>query len=286
MSGIFMDGGGHDHGGHVGHSGGESFVDGGGHGHHHGGHDGGESCVEGGIQHQGHGLFGHSGEGGGLSLGSLLGLNSQSQHSFVAHLLGLDHDAHAGHGLGGHVSGQSAQMPFWAAALQGLTLESLFQDMRLSPAGWMLVMFLGFISWLGMISVVRHNEPIVNAAIGTKMDNSDAAKFAAPATRGIAPAAIPLATSAQQPTFPVTPIAAIKGMPGAATASAIIVFPTGLHPIAAAPVTSTLLSNVPARRLHNLTFPAAVAPVRLNGPAINVPVYQTGGARVKTIVNR
>src|SRR5271168_2921130 len=127
MSGTFMDGGGHDHGGHAvhSHSGGESFMDGGNHDHHqHGGDFGG--CDS--LQHHHHegGQFAH--EPGKITLGSLFGLNNgQHQHGFLAHLLGLDHDVHHGQGATGTGAHGSItyQIPFWSVALQSVTLASL-----------------------------------------------------------------------------------------------------------------------------------------------------------------
>ena len=148
MSGTFMDGGGNGDsgGGQPMHTGGDSYVDGGGHDHHHGdGFMGGD-----GHEHQ------------GASLASILGLSSQQQHNFIAHLLGLDHDTHVG--LGG---GQPSQIPYWAVAMQGLKVSHFFEGFSIQPSLWMLIMFSTFITWLFCISWIRHHEPIANAAIGT-----------------------------------------------------------------------------------------------------------------------
>src|SRR6185369_18002911 len=81
--GIFMDGG-HDH---MGHSHG-TFMD--------GGHDHGTFMDGGGHDHcqHGHGTAHHGTQG--VNLSQVLGLQ-QNHHSFLAHLLGLDHDAPHGH---------------------------------------------------------------------------------------------------------------------------------------------------------------------------------------------
>ncbi len=158
MSGTFMDGGGHDHGGHQ--SGHGSGGDGGGYmdgGHDHGGHA--------------HSTHGHSGDGGGF-LNHLLGYNNQTtgHHSFLSHLLGLDHDAHHGHGGadGGHHGGegQPSQTPIWTSALQGLKLSHALEGISISVNGWFFMFFMACIGWLFVVYWIRHHEPFADAVLG------------------------------------------------------------------------------------------------------------------------
>jgi hypothetical protein len=306
MSGAFSGGHGGDGGGgqagHGGHGGG-SFMDGGNHdhNHHHGGFD---------SFHEGHD-HGHGGHGGGegnessgLNFGSLFGLNQQHQHSFIAHLLGLDQDSSAAHmhGVAGHTSGLSAQMPFWSAAIQSMTLASLFQGMRFSAAGWMLIMFLGFLSWLFMISWVRHHEPIANALIGTKIDNSYVAKFTAlsdrdaPMSNGNAsnPAVKPgpgAAPAGATPAAAVPPFGSLflpsastsgvlKGTPGGATAAVIA---PGPSPPPVMDMQTHIAAQIPAHATI-ASRPGLFTSTAV--PGANVPVYQAPAPRIKTIINR
>jgi hypothetical protein len=157
MSGTFMDGGGHDHGGHQ--SGHGSGGDGGGYmdgGHDHGGH--------------GHQMHGSGGDGGGF-LNHLLGYNNHTAgHSFLSHLLGLDHDAHHGHGGadGGTHGGEGAvsQTPIWTSALQGLKLSHALEGISISVNAWFFMFFMGCIAWLFVVYWIRHHEPFADAVLG------------------------------------------------------------------------------------------------------------------------
>jgi hypothetical protein len=157
MSGTFMDGGNHDHGGHnPGHG---SGGDGGGYmdGHDHGGHQ----------THSGHG----SGGEGGNFLNHLLGYNSDTgHHSFLSHLLGLDHDAHhGGHGglHGGDGGGQNpSQTPIWTSALQGLKLSHALEGINVSINVWFFLFYVCCIAWLFVIFWLRHHEPLANSVLG------------------------------------------------------------------------------------------------------------------------
>ena len=165
MSGIFMDGGGNDHGGHhSGHGGGGDgggYMDGGGHDHGHHSH--------------GHATHGGGGDGGNF-LNHILGYNNNTgHHSFLSHLLGLDHDAHhhGGHGDGGHGDGIQAdggqnpsQTPIWTSALQGMKLTHAFEGINISINVWFFFFYAFCIFWLFVVYWLRHHEPLANAVLG------------------------------------------------------------------------------------------------------------------------
>ena len=268
MSGTFMDGGGNGDsgGGQPMHSGGDSYVDGGGHDHHHGdGFMGGD-----GHDHQ------------GASLASILGLSSQQQHNFIAHLLGLDHDTHVG--LGG---GQPSQIPYWAVAMQGLKVSHFFEGFSIQPSLWMLIMFSTFITWLFCISWIRHHEPIANAAIGTgaamsaSLDSHQVFSSAAirtempptmpdgsapdqPAVAPIAPSSH-LLQSARRPVLDISSLQSRVGptrvLPAAATAPVPVPMQIAL-PAQGAPVeaTPTVLHVQPEESLRSALRAAPVHP--------------------------
>lgn len=171
MSGTFMDGGGHDHGGHASHGGGGDgggFMDGG-HDHH----------------HHGHQMHGSGGDGGNF-LNHVLGYNNHNgHHSFLSHLLGLDHDAHhgghggdGGHGDGGHgdhghdhhhhgSEGMNpSQTPIWTSALQGMKLSHALEGVKISINGWFAIFYILCILWLYFIYWLRHHEPLANQVLG------------------------------------------------------------------------------------------------------------------------
>lgn len=190
-----MDGGGHDHMGHAGGDGGgfyDSGHDHGGHDHGHfadGGHDHGDHghFHEGGHDHGGHdhGAHGHSGERGNF-LSQALGLDQKHHgHNFISHLLGLDHDAHHhGHmhdgGHGGEAGNQYtavSQMPIWTSALQSMKLSHFTKGITISANFWLLMMFMGFTSWLFVVYWIRHHEPLANAVIGTRVVGTPTANY-------------------------------------------------------------------------------------------------------------
>ena len=152
MSGVFMDGGGHDHGGHSMHGGGGdggNFMDGGNH------------------DHGGHAMHHSGGDGGGGNfLSNLLGYNDHAgHHSFLSHLLGLDHDAHHG----GHQGGEGmapSQSPIWTSALQGLKLSHALEGVNISVNAWFFFFYVMCIFWLFAIYWIRHHEPLANAVLG------------------------------------------------------------------------------------------------------------------------
>lgn len=162
MNGTFMDGGGHDHGGHAMHGGGGDgggFMDGGNHDH----------------GHHGHAMHGSGGDGGGF-LNHILGYNNDGgHHSFLSHLLGLDHDAHhhGGHHDGGHGgegvqnAGQNpSQTPIWTSALQGMKLSHALEGVNISLNAWFFIFYMICIFWLFLVYWIRHHEPLANAVLG------------------------------------------------------------------------------------------------------------------------
>lgn len=172
MSGVFMDGG----------SGGDGG--GGGYGHHSSGGDGGAFMDGGGHDHGHHGHAMHGGGGdGGNFLNHVLGYNNNNgHHSFLSHLLGLDHDAHhhgghgdGGHGDGGHDGGHGghgdggqnpSQTPIWTSALQGMKLSHALEGIKISINVWFFFFYVACISWLFVIYWLRHHEPLANAVLG------------------------------------------------------------------------------------------------------------------------
>jgi hypothetical protein len=160
MNGTFMDGGGHDHGGHAMHGGGGDgggFMDGGGHDH----------------GHHGHAMHGSGGDGGGF-LNHILGYNNNGgHHSFLSHLLGLDHDAHHHGGHSGHggegvqIAGQNpSQTPIWTSALQGMKLSHALEGVNISINAWFFIFYMICIFWLFLVYWIRHHEPLANAVLG------------------------------------------------------------------------------------------------------------------------
>ena len=131
MSGVFMDGGNHDA---VSHGGG---GDGGGH------------------DHGSHGVLHGHGQGG---------------HSFLAQILGLDHQDHAHlahHGAEGASDQMPSQTAAWSSALQGLRIENLIAGINITPNHLLIMLFAAFIGWLGVIYFIRHHEPFANQVLGS-----------------------------------------------------------------------------------------------------------------------
>ncbi|MFN8553777.1 MAG: hypothetical protein U0103_20075 [Candidatus Obscuribacterales bacterium] len=320
MSGTFMDGGGHDHGGHASHGGGGGgdgggFMDGGGHDHGH---------------HHGHSVHGSGGEGGNF-LNHVLGYNNNNgHHSFLSHLLGLDHDAHhgghGGHGAdGGHGGdgfqadgGQNpSQTPIWSSALQGMKLSHALEGVNISINGWFFIFYLLCILWLFIVYWIRHHEPLANAVLGrgaakyetaaadrriidncrdaTPIRTSQSQAYYAPmpqqfhdpnAQKAIAAAAFNPSSSSQQ-------YFAGSATPPNTTPPAISTMPAPLAPTPGAG-TSDMASfyNQASPYGAPASAPAVVAPQIIqnaNGPGhmIATPMPLTPGAqRLKMIINR
>jgi hypothetical protein len=291
MSGTFMDGGGHDHGGHAVHSGhggdGGGFMDGGQQNHHHGMHMGGDG-------------------GGGLNIASLLGLNQQGHHSFLSHILGLDHNTH--HGAHGHSGMQSgavhnpSQSPMWSSALQGVKLSNFFQGITISANAWLAIMFMGFISWLFVLYFIRHHEPFANAVLGSSAAQSPTADFDRRMIANVKEA-FPLHTPNMGLYAPSPP--ARTAPPGSASAAplpATYMAPSAFAPMPVQTLTPVLPSTgYPAPNPGATTFAAGPfgqpiagnnfyqsPPSQFNSatPYMNVPQYLQYGTRLRSIVSR
>lgn len=182
MNGVFMDGGGHDHIGHgfqtTGTDSSQSSF-----GHIHGHDHGGVTPT-------------HGNDGGFLT--SLLGFNDHG-HSFLAHLLGLDHDhGHAAHHGEGASPGQHpSQTPIWSMAMGSIKPSNLLHGIQLTTNFWFLVMFLSFTSWLFVLYWVRHHEPVADAVLGDGAAHSATTDFDRKMI-GNCRGAIPLGTNAGQ----------------------------------------------------------------------------------------
>lgn len=257
MSGTFMDGG--------------SF-DGGNAGGDFGNHGGIDSFSDGGVESDSNNLHQHGHEGG-FSLGALLGLNQQQHHSFLAHLLGLDHDAHDHGGEHGgdlgssHISHEGTSgIGVWTAALQSITLATFFTGFRMTPAVWMLCLFMGYIGWLCVIYWVRHHEPFANAVLGTRAATSSTSSYDRRMIAGIKEV-LPIKTSSKTGDFYVPVLGENVATAGSASATVL---------------PSAPLVPVPA---HFGSAPQVQDSVPTQS-AVNVPVYDMSGPRLRTIVDR
>lgn len=116
--------------------------------------DGGSA--DGGAEHGGH----DHGHDHGHNHGS-----HASGHKSVAQFLGLEGEGdgveHGGHGE------SPSQTAVWNNAVNGLSLKKLFEGIVITPNFLLLMMFLGFTGWLGVIYWVRHNEPFANHVLGS-----------------------------------------------------------------------------------------------------------------------
>lgn len=119
--------------------------------------DGGST--DGGVDHGGHD-HGHD-HGHNHNHGS-----HASGHKSVAQFLGLEGEGdgveHGGHGE------SPSQTAIWNNAVNGLSLKKLFEGIVITPNFLLLLMFLGFTGWLGVIYWVRHNEPFANHVLGSQ----------------------------------------------------------------------------------------------------------------------
>lgn len=292
MSGTFMDGGSFDGS----NAGSDCFVDGGDHDH---GHDHGHHGIDSYSDSGNDSNFQHGHERGGFSLGALLGLNQQQHHSFLAHLLGLDHDAHdhggdhGDHGEHGehndlgssHVSHEGTSgIGIWAPALQSITLSTFLQGFKMTPAVWMLTLFMSYIGWLCVVYWIRHHEPFANSVLGTTTARSSTSNYDRRMIAGIKEA-LPLKTSSKTGDFYVPIPGSEQGSAGSAQATvpatAPIAPPATLMPIA--PPSTTIVPSAPEFGPAPMMQPAFSTGA---SPAFNVPVYNMNGHRLKTIVDR
>lgn len=269
----------------------------------HGGGDGGGFLDGGHHDHGSHSM--HGGDGGGF-LNNVLGYNQHNgQHSFISHLLGLDHDAHGGghaqHGTGTPTGHAPSQTPIWNSAMQAMKLEHAIDGIKITTNGWFFIMFAGFISWLFVLYWIRHHEPFADAVLGKGTVQSPTLA----ADRRMMDncrEAMPIRTNPNQQLFVPIPqqfgassaaAANPQPMPNAPPSST----ETPWMPPATLPQTqSAAQANTAALPTYNLGPYAdngiytpqanAVSLSQANGPAVNMPVPSASGPRLRTIVNR
>ncbi|HEY9778148.1 MAG TPA: hypothetical protein V6C81_30570 [Planktothrix sp.] len=269
MSGTFMDGGGHDQIGHGVQP----------------GHSPGDACgMDGGLSHN-HSM--HTG-GEGMNFANLLGLNQQNQHSFLAHLLGLDQHTHQGGASQAPAGQHASQQIGWSSPLQGLKLSNFFQGITISASNWLLLMYFGFIAWLCVVYFIRHHEPFANAVLGTAAAQTSTSQFDRQMIAGCN-GAMPLRTSSNMTLWAPSP-QPVQPPPAGAAAASVLPAPASQPTFSAlgGAANSTYNSGPFSAPSFNAQGGYVGAGARSNsGPAMNYyPDYRESGARLRSIVTR
>lgn len=252
------------------------------------------------MGHQGgHGGHMHPGQGGdGAGFSQAMGVaHGHHHHGFLAHLLGLDHDAH-GHHHHGHATHQGVPIdgnpqgsPSWSSPLQAIKLADLFQGINVTPNVMFLVLFIGFAAWLGVIYWVRHHEPMANQVLGNTGGYSTTAAEDRRLVAGMR-YAVPIRTSASTGSVyvPNTGDSHSLGQNAGAYAAPVL----GQPPVdVAAPQSAgnaAMQYQIPAAPPSMTAIPMLQSSVPAAngtpGSAYFVPVRTADGLRVKTITNR
>lgn len=242
-----------------------------------------EMFVDGGHDHGSHVHAGHGGDGS--AVGGPFGSHGHHNQGIFSQLFadqhdhGGEHGSHSGHHH--HHSGDISSKPqgsaSWTSALRGIKMSDALQGINVTPNMLLLILFLGFAAWLGVVYWVRHHEPFASQVLGTRGVHAPTGHADRHIVNGIRNA-LPIRTA------PTSGMIYVPGVPAASPDPAVPAAAMA-SPSHSDSAMMPVVSQLPAApQVVPMMSPAA----RTTGTpgAYHVPIQTVDGVRLKTVVNR